>query len=123
MTTEQALEEELRRGIQSPPYAEHLINHWTHKVTYTAGVQWLAQRAEAYWLIDAIASWQMSPEVKAEAFQSWSLRRLSSGAAILTCDDGDGRVVARQEIEFTDFPLMEVKLWLENGVLMLPSER
>jgi hypothetical protein len=47
----------------------------------------------------------------------------SLGWADVTCDDGDGRVVVRQRISFTDFPLPEVTLYLEYGTLMLPRER
>ena len=37
-------------------------------------------------------------------------------------DDGTGREVARQVIEFTDFPLDEIKLYLDQGTLILPGE-
>ena len=45
------------------------------------------------------------------------------GFADVTCEDGDGRVVFRQQISFTDFPLPSVTLYLEYGTLMLPQER
>lgn len=121
MTTD-IKESELREGLEAFHGTDNIYSHWTHKVQYTDGVKWLADRAGAHWLIDAIASWQLRPEVKAEEFQSWKLRRIDGGA-VLTCDDGNGRIVARQEIEFTDFPLPEFTLWCEFGTVMLPSER
>ena len=37
-------------------------------------------------------------------------------------DGNTGRAILRQEIEFTDFPLDRVELYLTGGVLMLPGE-
>jgi hypothetical protein len=31
-------------------------------------------------------------------------------------------LVARQAIAFTEFPLSEITLWLQNDVIFLPSE-
>jgi hypothetical protein len=43
--------------------------------------------------------------------------------ALLICENGNKKELARQEIEFTDFPLEEgIKLYLSGGVLLLPSE-
>lgn len=49
----------------------------------------------------------------------------ADNTARLTCDDGNGKVLVVQEIEYTDFPaaLTGQRLWLENGTLMLPEER
>lgn len=103
--------------------SETLTRHWGGRVLVTEGVQWLAENTGAYWLIDTVASWQLVSEVAAETFQSWKLRLQPSGTATLTCDDGNGRIVAKQDIEFTDFPLKEIVLWCEYGTLMLPTER
>lgn len=47
-------------------------------------------------------------------------------SAVLTLDDGNGNVVAKQSIEFTDFPLPEVKLYCcfdgDQWTIMLPRE-
>ena len=37
-------------------------------------------------------------------------------------DDGNGNVVFSKHIEFTDFPLPEIELWVEGNVILLPSE-
>jgi hypothetical protein len=62
-------------------------------------------------------------DVPAGRFCVWRLRVRPGCEADLTCDDGDGRVIARQHLSFTDFPLPEATLYLEYGTLMLPSER
>ena len=92
------------------------------KFLYTDGVQYLAEQAGAYWLIDAILSCQMLPRVKKEPFQVWKLTVKDGHAAVLTCTDGNYGAVYRQDISFTDFPLQEQQFYLTDGVLLLPSE-
>ena len=46
--------------------SEQLFDHWTRSLRYTDGVSHVAQHGGAYWLIDAIASYQSEPEVKIE---------------------------------------------------------
>ncbi len=96
-------------------------------LVYTEGVQYLAEAAQAYWLIDAIASWQVQPKVRAEPLQVWSLTRQTEWR--LQADDGDGNILATQMIEYSDFPLESgIKLYLAAGgpegrpVLILPLE-
>ena len=92
------------------------------KVLYTEGVQYLAEQAGAYWLIDKVATLQLEQKIKAEEFQVWKLR-VADERATLACEDGNGNEVYREAIDFTDFPLAEIDLWFENNVIMLPSER
>jgi len=37
-------------------------------------------------------------------------------------EDTDSPILAKQEIEYTDFPLDEIKMYCENRVIFLPSE-
>ena len=93
---------------------------------FTDGVKIMAEMCEAYWLIIAVFSWQLNEKVKGELFQVWELRyndKMESGDALLICEDGNGKELTRQEIDYTNFPLPEgIKLYLVNGVLLLPSE-
>lgn len=98
-----------------------------HRILLTDGVKYLADEAEAYWLLDAIVSYQNDRRVKSNRMlreiQFWELK-VKDGRGELTCVEDSGRPpVIRQEVAWTDFPLESVKLYLENGVLMLPSER
>jgi hypothetical protein len=102
---------------------------YTHPLTgllYTDGVQFLAERGGAYWLIDAIASWQNDPLVRNDTMlqeiQFWTLTVRLDSSAVLRCERDTGDVALTQKIEFTDFPLESIKLYVENGVLLLPSE-
>jgi hypothetical protein len=103
---------------------DNLWRHWTGRITYTDGVKHLAEKAGAFWLIDLVASHQTA-RLKQEEFQIWILAvdRDKSPMAVATCQADKGRPpLIRQEIEYTDFPLPSIKLWLVHCVLMLPNE-
>ncbi len=92
----------------------------------TEGAKFLADNAKCYWLMDLIASHQLTPKVKREEFQVWELHRVGRGCSI-TCDDGNHHIVARQDLEYTDFPLEYIKLyaiWDGSGymTILLPGE-
>lgn len=100
------------------------------KVTLTEGTKWLADNAGAYWLMDAIASYQKDCE-KDEMLcdmQFWTLRVNEDKTATLICERDTDDVAFKQEIEYTDFPLKEIKLYCASGgpqntmVILLPGE-
>lgn len=99
----------------------YLINP---KVVLTDGTKYLADAADAYWLMDAIASHIMGRE-KVDSFAVVKLDVVGSAAG-LTLDDGNGQVFAKQDILYTDFPLDEITLYCEwdgqRWVILLPSE-
>lgn len=104
---------------------EHWYRHWLGKVTYTDGVKYLAEHAGngAFWLIDEIAINQINPKIKSEEFQVWELKiDLEKSRGVLTCDDGNGNVVFTKRLDFTDFPLPEIKLYMVDRTILLPSE-
>jgi hypothetical protein len=92
----------------------------------TDGAKAMAEACDAYWLVTAIFSWQTRDKVRKEVFQVWKLKfndKEKGDDAVLICEDGNNHEIIRQEISYTDFPLSEgIKLYLDNGVLMLPSE-
>lgn len=90
---------------------------------YTEGVQYLAEKASAYWLIDAILCPQkFEARLQLMEFQVWTLTVGEDRSASLLCSDGDDQVICRQHIPWTDFPLTSVTLWFANDTLYLPSE-
>jgi hypothetical protein len=89
---------------------------------YTDGVEYLAEQAGAYWLIDTILACQLDPRVAKEPFQFWTLTVNDDRSAVLTCTDGNYGDVYRQAFAYTDFPLEKISLWLKDAVLFLPSE-
>lgn len=92
----------------------------------TDGALYVAENCGAYWLMDAIASYKHDPVFRKQDFQVWKLDRNGSGWQ-LTAEDGNENVLARQSIEYSDFPLNGVEIWairneLGGLTLMLPSE-
>jgi hypothetical protein len=100
-------------------------------LVFTDGVNTLRQSADAFWLVDAIASYK-----RKEPFQIWKLEVCKDKTAVLTMqEDTDEPFLVQQKIHYTDFPLDEIKLYVEEGgygtmekwtpclVLMLPNER
>ena len=95
--------------------------HWT-RIQYTDGIKFLAEQGEAYWLIDAITSYQ-TKKIRRIPFQVWELKKTEKTKAILTMkEDTNQPELIKQEIPYTDFPLNEIKLYLIDGILLLPSE-
>jgi hypothetical protein len=116
--------------------SETFFAHPFGGLVYTEGVKYLADRAGAYWLIDAIASYQRDRRIIGDRMlrdlQFWELT-VKDGAGVLACvADSDLPPAITQAIGFTDFPLAGVRVWVERGsvdgvtecmVAMLPSER
>jgi hypothetical protein len=100
--------------------------HPLFKYRYTEGARFLAERAGAWWLLDAIFSWQIKLRRRNDlGFQVWTLRRTpkkGAARAELICSDGNNGHVLTQPIDHTDFPLDEITLYWIDGVILLPSE-
>ena len=99
--------------------------HYKHLtgMRYTDGIHYLVKNG-ASWLVDAIASYQGDKKLQTESFkymQFWNLK-VTGNTAVLTCEEDSGiPPVITQEIEFTDFPF-DIRIWVEHGVMILPSE-
>jgi hypothetical protein len=102
---------------------EHYYRHTRHTVL-TDGTKYLAETAGAFWLMDAIASYLPQFTGKQDFIVAKLVRTVN--AAQLTLDDGNGRVLDQQHIEYTDFPMTSFQLYAcwggEFWVLMLCSE-
>lgn len=104
-------------------------------VIYTPGVQYLAERAGAYWLIDeialAIAGGDIAKAGKSDdrvlSLHFWKLEVREDSSAELTAraDDGVPAFVTKH-ILWTDFPLDHIDIWAgydgQHWTLYLPSE-
>lgn len=89
--------------------------------SYTDGVQFLAEKAECYWLIDYVFSNQLISELKSVPFQTWKIFVVEN-SAIIKVDDGNGKILKEFKIPYTDFPLAEFTLLFTDNVLLLVSE-
>ena len=100
------------------------VHYYKHPfgIMFTDGVKFLADECQCFWLIDAVASWQYDKKVKKEEFQVFKLKVNEDKSAVLNIEDGNYNIIAKQDIEFTDFMLSEMELWFSNSVCYLPSE-
>lgn len=94
------------------------------KLIITEGLKFLAEEAGAYWLLDVVGS--HLPSVK-DRFAVVHLNRYGNRALFHITDDDPANITyCEQDIEFTDFPLEEIKMYLSfDGtywVLRLCSE-
>jgi len=116
---------------------------WRHEILLTDGVMHVAQNGgrnsgTAFWLVDAIASYQGERVLARHPFQVWKLTVTESDnrsrCARLVCTNGNNeKPIIEQEIEYTDFLLDEIQLYAsvepvdETGkkkrvIILLPSE-
>ena len=87
----------------------------------TDGVITLAEMADCYWLLEIIGSYQSNRNLDS-AFQVWKMEvdRENNSAVVYGCNDME--VIVKQDIPLTDFPLSEIKIFLIDGIILLPSE-
>ena len=99
------------------------FHRFTTRHFLTDGTMYLAEHAKCFWLMTSVAS--HLPKHFHDYFAVAELN-VKGNSATLTLDDGNGNVFARQFIEYTDFPLSEIKLYCsfdgEYWVIMLTSE-
>ena len=91
----------------------------------TDGAKYLADAAGAWWLMDALASHLSS--YRDEGFVVAKLQRATAtNGWVLRLEDGNDGLLADQLIEFSDFPLDEITLYVikqdDLWVVLLPSE-
>ncbi len=94
------------------------------KFIYTEGVQYVAEKAGAYWLLEKIFACESCvAALSDQAFTVWTLEKKPEGhGAMLTCSDGNGVNLYAENIIYTDFPLESLTLWFTGNTLLLPSE-
>ena len=115
---------EILRALPHFTGTEHYYRTMFKNILLTDGSHYVREACQAYWLIDAIGSYLIGHEQK-DSFASIKLQ-VKDHAAVLTLDDGNGNVFARQEIEATDFPLESIQFYAahdsERWIILLPSE-
>jgi hypothetical protein len=90
-------------------------------VVLTDGVKYLAEEGKCFWLIDIVCSYQHTHSKV--PFQLWEMEVKDDKSAVVTMREDTGKkALVMQRIGYTDFPLKSIKLYLIDGVLLLPSE-
>ena len=90
----------------------------------TEGTKYLAEQAECFWMMDAIAS--HLAEIGTTDWFVAVKTTVTDAKALMVYEDGNGNEHARQEIPYTDLPLAAITLYAcwdgQHWVIMLPSE-
>ena len=91
----------------------------------TDGVKYLMDHADCYWLAQLYGLHLVDVSFNDEPFTVLKFKRVGEGAKI-TIEDGNGRALEWQGLDYTDFPFEEFTLFAcwagEYWVGMLPSE-
>jgi len=113
----------LREFTGTEGYHAHLFPGKS-PIKLTDGCAFVREQCKAYWLFDAILSYQCDPRLRNVKFQIWILQRLKKDLSWeLTCKEDTGKKpIITQIIEFSDFPLDSIRIWLIDNVCLLPSE-
>lgn len=116
-------EDVLRRQLARFRRSEQFYPHPLQTLVYTPGVKFLAEECRLSWLIDLIAAWQWRTlrDSDLAIFQLWELRS-DEGRPVLICKKDSENVVFCLPVPKHDSGL-DVSLYVEFGVLMLPSEK
>jgi len=117
------IREELKMFHGTTEYHKHLFPGKS-PILITDGCKYIRDECKAYWLFDAILSYQCDKILRDIKFQVWELKRLKVDLSWqLTCrEDTEKKPLISQSIEFSDFPLDYIKIWLIDKVALLPSE-
>lgn len=117
MTTEQKINDndQLTQYMCTDEY-----HKWFGGMLITDGVKAMGEMYQCYWLIDIVASYQ--PTLRGEEFQVWEFKKSDKGKGVVTCEDGNGRVLKTQKIGYTDIKADIATIWVEGNVALLPSE-
>jgi hypothetical protein len=93
-------------------------------IILTDGCKYVRDECKANWLFDAILTYQFDGRIKRINFQIWELTQLKKDLTWqLTCREDKGKKpIITQSIEYSDFPLDYIKIWVIDKVALLPSE-
>jgi hypothetical protein len=112
----------LRQFTGTKRYWKHLYPSHS-PLLLSDGCRYVRDELECHWLFDNILIYQNDKRLKGVNFQTWEMRQTRKDLSwILTCKDSNLNFLIKQVIEFSDFPLDYIKLYVISGVALLPSE-
>lgn len=93
--------------------------HWAFPhVMFTDGIKYLFDNGAA-WLIDKIA---LEQAMHRDEFQVWKCHVDDTNKMSIDIEDGNNNLLRTAFVDFTDFPLKEITIWVVDKVILLPSE-
>lgn len=131
--TREKIERDLQNFCGTTSY--HRFSILFQNFLLTDGARYVAEQCGACWLFDLIATHQSNPKVKNNPYlqnsiQFWTLN-VENEQGIVMCEWDIEQVVLKEKIDYTDFPLPQIRIWvsktqLEDGSIVwiayLPSE-
>ena len=124
METKKKTVEELHEALACfvGTFAYHTHKTGELKLLLTDGCDYIRREAESFWLFDSIVTYQLDMTVRGLYHQVWKLTKQSDETWLLTCKDGNNNICVVQRIQFSDFPLADITIWIIDGIALLPSE-
>lgn len=89
---------------------------------YTEGIKFLSDNGAAWLITDILAVVKLHKKVAKEEFVKITLT-VNDRKCHVVYDDGNGKVLYKQNYDSCDFPLPTISIYCEYNTLMLPSER
>ena len=86
----------------------------------TDGAMQLATTFHCFWFLDMVASYQHL--LNKENLQMWMLRKNTDSSAWVIAKDGNGKVLVKQKIKYTNLKVEQATVWVEDNVILLSSE-
>lgn len=121
MKTPQEIQADLRNFTGTESYFR--FSAIMRNFVLTDGTKYLAEECGCYWLMDLVASHRHN--YKDEGFVVAKMKKDGKGC-LVRLEDGNDNILAKQHVEYTDFPLEEITLYVcrqgDLFVILLPSE-
>lgn len=113
----------LRQFTGSEKYWKHLYPSHS-PLLLTDGCRYVRDILNSHWLFDSVLIFQADKRLRGVNFQIWTLQQSKKDLSwLLTCrEDSNQKPLISQVIEFSDFPLDYLKLYVIQGIALLPSE-
>ena len=102
-------------------WTEHYYKIPTYSFKYTDGIKTFCEKADAYWLLDIIASISRHYKQMHEDFIIIDLIVDEDNKATITFEDTKG-IFFKQEIPFTDCPEGTWRFYFDNNVFFWNGE-
>jgi hypothetical protein len=120
-------EEEIKANLNCPEIDQFTgSEHYYREIggLVTDGVKYVMACGYSWFVTDSLCVIAFKSQVRREPFLVVQLKLdpKKPHEATVTIDDGNGNSLYRQRYGYTDAK-RDLKLYFENGVLMLPSER
>jgi len=107
------------KGLDSYTGSDRLYRLMGIKIT--EGIAYIMENGYSWFVTDSIALIKTKPKLENAPFLSIDLKLEKNGTANMEISDGNGHIFYRKHYKYTDAK-RSLKLFYDNGVLMLNSE-